>query len=310
MVEELEKLYGRMSSEKLEEMLDFNFSASSDALDEDAVLAILEVLEQRKADASQGSDETAAMWARFSKHYLPGAENGSLYADSADSGAHESPSEAPKRRRSGFGPVFRAASIMLVLGILLTGIISTTAYANGFDLWGIVARWTEEQFSFGRFDDREIPHTAAPGDSSRPTQIPQSADYDGEYETLSAALAANGIDEPLAPAWLPEGYALSEIAVTETSDRTSVIAEYVTEDERVIGISIMRHGDNSGSFTTHEKDGGEVQIYRTGGVEHYIMSNLGQTIITWISGSCECTVRGEFSADAAREIIDSIYERS
>lgn len=285
----LKRTFEEMSIDKLEQLIHDSVAEGS-CFGGDAVLVMMEVLDEKKrrADCAEAFD-VDAMWSRFCADYLPGAESGSIYGDDL-----VMPAEPPRRRRRGFSVAFRAASIALVLGVLLTAVVSTTAYARGFDLWGVVARWTEEQFGF----EREVESLEHLGGGRV---------ADGVYSSIDDALTAYGIDESLMPS-LPEDYALSRLTVTETAERLGFIAEY-TDAPRVITVSIARHGDGSDAFATHEKDAGEVVIHRAGGIEHYVMTNLDNTIITWINGSFECSVRGEFSVSDAEEMIDSIYER-
>lgn len=73
----------------------------------------------------------------------------------------------------------------------------------------------------------------------------------------------------------------------------------------LVSISILTESE----WLTHEKDEQEVIIYTAEGIDHYIISNLGDVNIVWVKDNLECSIAGDIFVSDAEKIIDSIYRR-
>ena len=67
------------------------------------------------------------------------------------------------------------------------------------------------------------------------------------------------------------------------------------------------HSGNSNSFQL-EKDALSPEKYESGGTTYYLMSNMDDYLVTWLSDNVECTILGIPSHDEALKIITSLYQ--
>lgn len=82
-----------------------------------------------------------------------------------------------------------------------------TAQAAGVDVFGAMARWTEDIFSFG-----QIPPDSKVSDNLGGETAGQ------EFSSLQEAFDAYGMTEVHEPGWLPNGYALNRVDVLAVDD--------------------------------------------------------------------------------------------
>ena len=174
-----------------------------------------------------------------------------------------------------------AAAIVLVIG---SG--SLVSQATGYHLWSALARWTSEVLCFSP-DTEEAARNKGAG-------------------SLNEALASYGIEEPLAPRWIPEGYALTSVETSDLDPDIFFSAAYQKGEDCIV-VAIM-HRETVGSVTTYEKDDTPVEMYQKGGTDHYLMSNSGQNTAAWKNGQNECSISGPISREELKKMIDSIYE--
>ena len=101
-----------------------------------------------------------------------------------------------------------------------------TSYAFGYDLWGAFAHWTRETFGFAYVT---------------PTDHPKS------YSSLQDALSDYGITEPLTPTWIPDGYTLQSVDISETPIKTKFLAVYRNNNKEltICGVKEVSNGDTS-----------------------------------------------------------------
>lgn len=131
---------------------------------------------------------------------------------------------------------------------------------------------------------------------------------DTGYRSMEEALSANGITE-VCPTWLPDGYELSILDVSLMSTYKAFGAYYVNPliPDSSIVIAIDRYpGDVPSSSIPKDPDSEE--LYRSGGVEHYIMTNTTHVVGAWVNNHCLCTISGTITRQEMKRIIDSIYE--
>ena len=290
-----------MSTEELEELLK-TYSQSSENTDMDYIFSLLEVIEKREILNQSGKySDVDTAWVSFQKNYRPASnEAESLYdfteavTDSAIS--HSDINDPIYANRHVRRPIKHKAFLRMacVLVSLIIVLLSSTivAKAFGFDLWGAVAKWTSETFGF------------TTEETTAPTQISNSSG--SEYSGLNEALTYYGIDEALAPKWIPDGFTLAQINVIESPRKTSFNAVYNFSD-KVITIVITKLAD--GTNGTYEKDDSSLTIYEKNDILHYIMANNEQEMAVWTFENFECYISGNISESQLKKMIDSIYER-
>ncbi len=200
----------------------------------------------------------------------------------------------PARRRWIW--VGRTAAVLAALLLL-----ASVAAATGFDLWGLLARWTAEQI------------TLAPGqiDYMDPDDI-HIPEEPGEYASVQEALSAYGLDLPLVPRRLPEGFTMVDLVIDDSTFPDQIVfasAYHRGEDALVMQIGVYLERDReTDNFSHFQKDEGDPVPYEAGGVTHLLSTNAGRPMALWANGPAECAVSGDITMEELKDMLDSIYE--
>lgn len=191
-----------------------------------------------------------------------------------------------------------AIAILCALGGLMT------VQAAGIDVFGAMARWTEEIFSFGIIRDEGAVDTFLPNANGEPVQDnPQIHVVDElEYATLQEALNAYDIAEVCAPTWMPDGYIMSELYVMNSQGAGGFIldASY-TGEEGLLGIEIMNLA--SGPSALIEKTDDLVKQFEGNGTTFYLITNTNNYTIAWQTEHYECY----FFGPNEEELLTMVY---
>ncbi len=196
----------------------------------------------------------------------------------------------------------RAGQIAAILAALLV-LASVAAAAAGYDLLKLLAQWTSEQM------------TLAPGQidymDPEDLRIPEEPK---EYAGIQEALSAYGVDLPLVPRRLPEGFELDQLIVDNTTFLDQIIffaaysrgeAEYLVLQ---VGVYLEREHREQDNFGDFQKDEGDPVPYEAGGVTHLLATNAGRPVALWANGPAECAVTGDITMEELKDMLDSIYE--
>lgn len=184
------------------------------------------------------------------------------------------------------------AAIIVMLGGMIT------AQAMGVDVFGAIARWTEETFHF------DIASQISNNQKNNPAPVA------GEYATLQDALDAYGISERVAPQWYPAELETAELSTTPRATGITIQAVYENPKKSLV-ISIRQYAtaeDAQIGIGTFEKDANAVTQYERNGIIHYIFSNNSNYIATWTNGTLVCSVSGNMTLEELEQMIDSIYK--
>lgn len=270
--------YDAMSTEELQQLLREDASKPvGEESDTDVLFYVMEVLAKRRKERNEGKSPEEALES-FKLKY--NTEN-EISSDS------ESVPVAPKRRSIGRwmqGLVAAAAILIFVIGG------SITAHAMGFDLWEIIAKWTQETFHFGYYGDAE--------ESDNP-----SPDYANPCASLQEALNKQKITLELIPTWIPDGYIEGNVTVTQTPKLRSFMANYEYGDD-IIAIRIAEYND---SVTTQiEQSDSLIEIYTSADIEYYIFENEGYLQAVWLYQNYEGLISGPITVSDMKKMIDSI----
>lgn len=190
--------------------------------------------------------------------------------------------------------VAAAVAILVVLGSLVT------AQALGIDVFGAIARWTDETFRFSSSSQNEA-------DSDTDIQNSNDQSPDGEYTSLRDALAACGIKQNVIPQQLPNGFGLSKVSVYSLPSQVEIEAIY-TSNDRIFSLTIFRYNspDVVGQ-TIFEKDSEDMILYEKDGVTVYIMSNNQSCTAAWMPEDLIiCAIMGDLTVGEIEAIIDSM----
>ena len=131
--------------------------------------------------------------------------------------------------------VAAAIAVLVVLGSLVT------VQAVGIDVFGAIARWTNETFRFA---------ASSQNDDTLNTDILNSNSHspDGEYGSLQEALDAVGIDQNVRLQHLPDGFELANVSVYSLPSQVEIEAMYASND-RIFSNSPVQF--SRGGWTNH-----------------------------------------------------------
>ena len=140
-----ETIYRKMSDEELQNTLRCE-TFSDGALDTRQIEMILAEMKRRGINNPSRSPEEA--WNEFEQEY---SEKESSYMDyvpdrNEEAAYSKKPALAPRHRL-----VRKLAILAAVLSVLIASLL--TVQASGVDVFGTIARWTAELFSFGRTEE-------------------------------------------------------------------------------------------------------------------------------------------------------------
>lgn len=190
---------------------------------------------------------------------------------------NEAPSK-PKRRGSVLRMTLRVAlAAAFVCSCLMM------AQASGIDLWGTVARWTDDGFRFQLVEDN----------------TPQW--YDDYWTDLEVV----GIEEDQLPTWLPQDYAVDAIQVSKKLDRNEVQVLLTSQDQPEIRCSMSIFSDpETMSALVFSKDNRPVEEFQVNGKTVYLLHNEDtvmavcqhQNVIYCLSGNIGRETASQFYA--------------
>lgn len=285
------KHYDDYSAEELKTMLQRYFLyADLDDAAVDEMEAILAAL--RKKAPFPHTRTTAEMWAEFQAEHAEelaslGIQNDEdtkevVEKEAADTDAVRLVSgtaavHTPRRRR-----LLRVGLIAALMVVVILA-AAATASAMGINLFGWVPVWNGETFSFG-------------DETSKPNELNDSS-------PIAVALVQLGINEPLCPHWLPDGFRLNA-SIIETEP--VFLHESYFNGERCITITI----EPSEYFDTgmYQKDDKSPTEYYVGNHVHYIFSDNDQYSAAWECDDLSILIMGKVSLNEMKQIIDSVYE--
>lgn len=253
LAEELELLWGEMDEDTYDEKI---IDAYLDALD-------------RKAPVPEHQDSKAA-YKRFLELTQGSSKN-------------------KAKRRSYRGVLKAAIAAVVAVAVVLGAMI--TAQAAGVDVFGGIARWTKETFSFGEIntlDQKDEPPVNAGEDD-----LSMNDNDIGDKINLQDTLDTYGITGIRAPGWMPEGYILEDISIVDQRDFgfLSINAKYKLDESTVIHIIIDQAPNNvQGQI---QVDGAQVESVEIENKEVYIVNNENNITVTWVDTEFEYKIMGK-----------------
>ena len=191
------------------------------------------------------------------------------------------------------------AAVVAILG-LLAGMV--TAQAAGIDVFGAMAHWTEEVFSFGKIrDDGANDDLSANKDGIGEEMQPTG---DLEFNSVQDALDAFGITEVTEPQ-LPGSFGLTRISVTNVveADIFLLSAGYESDTGEHLGIDIMRY--SAEPSVQVEKNDTSVETFEINGVTVFLVENSVNYTLAWLTEHYECYISGA-DQHVLREIVNSM----
>ncbi len=262
LAEEMERVWGEMDE---------------DSYDGELIDAYLDALD-RKAPMPDHPDAKAA-YESFLK--LTGGE----------------PQKQVKRRS--YKGILRVA-LVAVVAIAAVFAAMITVQAAGVDVFGSIARWTKETFSFGK-DFLEETSDTPKGNDTRDNVDVDQIDAD-ELSDFQKALNTFGITEVREPSWIPDGYALDMVNVTDQREFGFFLirALYTNTNDEYARIEILISQYEDVSPGQIQNDSENVKDIEIEGITMYLIENENNITLTWESEKYEFQICGDNENDLTR----------
>lgn len=279
----------RISTAELQRLLreDFASKDESTAENDEFITRVMEVIEKReKTDPTVPAFDPAAGWEDFQKNYRPTGEDPILLCDAGQleqltqrhrigKRVHREPAAA--RSRS----IRRIALVAAAIGVFMSLLVA--AQAIGLDVFGAMARWTDETFRF------------------------VTAQTTNEVEGFCSALEEHGISRSYAPTWLPDGFTADE-PQADISKGYTMVSNRFSDGKSHLLFAVTRYTSKSDmGLVSYEKKTGEAIPYMSKNQLFYIFENAGSTSASYYDGDrLTIDICGQISIDDMKAIIDSI----
>ena len=286
--------YERLKGKSIERLTDEYTAllrrAASGDIDLELTRAYLDAMDEK--DPIPFALEETATYERFAEKHAAMLEELDRPGQGMELHASEQQRPVEKRSRGVLRRVVpAAAAAALMLGTMIS------AQAMGFDVFGKIARWTEETFHFSSVEQA----------SAVITKYPLAEGEQMTFETLEDAVDAFGITAPIVPKRIPDGLSLTEVTALRNASGIEIYAVYEGEGDAELFVVNYREVA-AGGETIVEKDASSVGLYERNGIGHYLITDKGCEKAIWQNGELECFIMGMISRQEMREIIDSIYE--
>ena len=274
----------QLSTEQLDEIMEASLEPDS-RVDEDTVLRILEVLQEREGKAPTPSLDAA--FENILQEHLPSKEQRAEAKHETD--IENGQSIKPKTKQRTLLP--RILSIAAAAAIVIFAAGSLIPTASGSNLWSAFIEWTKETFGYDT------------GNVKRDTEIlPQLQElYDliGDYGIPT---------DMLLPTYIPDGYEETTTICDERENET-VFFCMLEKGEGSIMLQ-YRLLTNREAATEYQKNEGEVEEYTPASSDDvfFVAGNMDLFTVTWSDGNMECAIYNVPSREEAIKMIDSIYE--
>lgn len=265
------------------------------------------IIEKENENPTGFFPDVDQQWEQFVAHYMPDMRKAALESEPAEHAVspqtNHQPFEVPQKRVVRFSRIWRTA-LVAAAAIACMFAVMVTAQAAGIDVFGAMARWTKDVFSFGQI----TPDSEVSDNLGHETEGPvaDAQDPNREFASLQEALDAYGMTEVHEPGWLPEGYALFDINVLAMDDPflRSFSASY-TDGEGAIGIGIMGY-EGEPSTQVQKIDGPVESVEKNGLMFYHVENSVGRTI-AWYSDQYEYYLSGDVGDDILWQVAESMF---
>lgn len=281
--------------------------ALSDRPEDEAYMSALEeaTIEKENENPTGFFPDVDQQWNEFVTCYMPSANENEAEPENLEhSASPQTPqpsTNAPSKRVIRFKQVRRTV-LVAAAAITCMFAIMVTAQAAGVDVFGAMARWTKDVFSFGQV----VPDSQVSDEPARETVGQETEAPNTEFASLQEAFDAYGMTEVHEPGWLPEGYALSRIDVLAVDDPFLRVFEAAyTDSEGLIGIGIMNYEGEPA--TQVQKVDGSVESMVKDGITFYLIQNTKDWTIAWCTDQYEYYVSSKVGKDILWQVVESMF---
>lgn len=287
-----EKMYQSMSDDELQNTLRCG-TFSVGALNEDQIELILAEMARRGMNDPLRPAEAA--WAEFKREYA-GKES------SYDSSTQLDKTNIARSKPNAHAGIRNAKRRIAVLAAVLIIVLASlmTVQANGVDIFGAIARWTSELFSFGRTEEKR----GLVVDGKWP-EIDLNENQ--KFTSLQEALDFYGVIEASAPKYLPDGFAPQNVNVETNGVWLTFFSSYTNNCGQVLAVSYNSYQETPLMY--YEKAGSLSETFTIDDNVCKIFENIGNYTAAWITPHFECCVSVPTDAmdiDMLKEILVSM----
>lgn len=198
---------------------------------------------------------------------------------------------------------WRVGLVAALIAICLMGGM-VVAQASGVDVFGAIARWTDEVFSLGAIQSEGADDGGGNPDLE---DIANIVNADIAYKSLQEALDDCGITEVREPTWIPDGYRFEDVEVDSWPDNGSFIglfAEYCNGTD-FLHIKIECYEGDANIQV--EKTDAPVETFLVDGLTVYLLENNGNNSAAWVTEHYECYISGTMEKPVLKQIVLSAY---
>lgn len=187
----------------------------------------------------------------------------------------------------------RFIKAVIVAAVIMALFLGTTIVANasGMNLWGIITQWTADVFGIS-------------GNNSQSTSF-HSEERDA-YLDLRTALSEHGVYQSVVPSYFPEGYSFQDLTTDTTFEGAFIRCVMSNGNNKIILRYVISNTQQPTRYYT--KDDVVPEIYCFNNIDHHIMTNEQEYIISWTNENIVCDISGVLNYDDVILMIDSIYE--
>lgn len=289
------KFLERLSMEELEALLKLSGDPDDVELLFDTVVE--EVVAREKENPTGRLPDVDAAWDELQMMYhnmpdegalLPSALEGPASVPSVGDGpALLAEPTVDKPRRFSFQRVGRTIAVMAAAVVLCMALM-VGAQAAGADVFGALARWTDDTFHFETW-------------SAEPTYC------EALHDTIQEVLDTQGILGEFTPTWYPDGYNVASVKTSEDALGLSIDITLMNEAENAFSIRLDQYNQNTYiDSQTFEIDNKSVEKYKSNGRTFFILINDDSVIASWSNGITVYTIWGGLDKESVKLMIDSI----
>lgn len=283
------KFLERLSIEELEALLKLSGDPNDVELLFDTVVE--EVVAREREKPTGRLPDVDAAWDELQARYQNMPDTGShpqFQEQSTDSTAAEPLIPVPdKPRRASLSKAVRLAAVMAA-AVALCLALMVGAQAAGADIFGALARWTDDTFHFETW-------------SAEPTYC------EALHNTIQEVLDTQGILGEFAPTWYPDDYDVASVKTSEDALGLSIDITLLNEAGSAFSIRLDQYSQNTYiDSQTFEIDTQSVEEYESNGRNFFILTNDDSVIASWSNGRILQRIWGNLTVQEIKLIVDSI----
>ena len=200
---------------------------------------------------------------------------------------HNTSSKQSIHKRKWLAGIAAAAAVVCIV------IMSVSPTARAESLFDMLYRWTSSVFEF---------FTPEQEASNPPVDVIFETDNPG-LQQLHDKVTELGVTETVVPMWLPEGFVLSDLKDSPIPGGTKVFCNFGSSSN---DISIGYRISADISVKVEMKETG-VEVFESGGIDHFIVENNDSLSVTWVAEGVECVINASIPKEDIYLIIKSIY---